>query len=107
MLPSVDDMDAHMNDELQNELDARIKDMFQVLDKMIDNMHRDYAEVLRQDLLQHPTTKEIVTELDYEYQYNLKFRRFVPVYEPYEAVHNIITPPLRRSTRRRKPKLCP
>ena len=59
-------MDPHVNDELQNELDARIKDMFQVLDKMIDNMHRDYAEVLRQDLLQHPTTKEIVTELDYE-----------------------------------------
>ena len=104
----VDDMDQHINATLQEELDVRIKEMFQVLEKMIDNMHQNYAEVLRQDLLtqrQHPGIREIVTELDHEYRYNLKFRRYVPVYQPYELMHDAIvkTSPLRRSTRRRKP----
>ena len=57
----VDDMDPHINDELKNELEARIKDRFKVLNKMIDNMHQNYAEVLRQDLLQHPTAGNVVT----------------------------------------------
>ena len=74
LLPLVDDMDAHINDELKNELDARIKDRFKVLNKMIDNMHQNYAEILRRDLLQHPTTRNVVTELGTTWSSNATFQ---------------------------------